>query len=145
MLTRRPAWVFGAKTAYEHLLRHFGVATLEGFGFDDGDVPAVRAAGAVLEYLAETQKTSLAHIDRLQKYRPGSTLEIDESTRRSLEITQTIREGRREARCSRSSTGTVTAMGSRLLGDWLADPLTDAAAQSMTGWTPWPSWLLIHR
>ena len=128
VLTRRPAWVFSHNAAREALAKHFGTQTLEGFGFEDGDVPAIRAAGAVLEYLTETQKTSLGHIDRLVAYRAGQTLEIDEATRRSLEITKTLREGRREGSLLDVLDRTTTAMGSRLLGDWVANPLTDLPA-----------------
>ena len=128
MITRRPVWAFAAKAAGENLVRHFGIASLEGFGFVVADAPAISAAGAILDYLTETQKASLGHIDRLQRYRAGSTLELDEATRRSLEITRTIREGRREGSLLAVMDRTVTAMGSRLLADWLANPLTDAAA-----------------
>ncbi len=88
MVTRRPAWAFSPPTARQVLGKHFGTAGLEGFGFSDaeGDAQAIRAAGAVLDYLAETQKSSLAHIDRLLPYRVSGTLEIDEASRRSLEI-----------------------------------------------------------
>ncbi|MCX5647467.1 MAG: DNA mismatch repair protein MutS, partial [Phycisphaerae bacterium] len=86
-----------------------------------------RAAGAILDYLTETQKSSLEHIDRLAPYRTTGTLEIDEASRRSLEITRTIRDGRREGALLWVLDRTVTAMGSRLLADWLSNPLTDAA------------------
>ena len=87
-------------------------------------MPAVRAAGAILDYLAETQKTSLEHLDRLVPYRPGQSLEIDEASRRSLEISRTLREGRREGSLLAVIDRTLTAMGSRLLADWVANPLT---------------------
>ena len=68
-ITRRPAWTFGRTAAIETLTKHFGTQSLEGFGFDAeadaADAAALRAAGAMLNYLAETQKASLAHIDRL--------------------------------------------------------------------------------
>lgn len=128
VLTRRPGWVFSHSAARDALAKHFGTQTLEGFGFENDDVPAIRAAGAVLEYLTETQKTSLDHIDRLTPYRVGQTLEIDEATRRSLEITKTMREGRREGSLLDVLDRTITAMGSRLLGDWVANPLTDRKA-----------------
>jgi DNA mismatch repair protein MutS len=129
MLSRRPAWAFSHQTARETLAKHFGTATLEGFGFTDSpaDVQAIRAAGAILDYLNETQKSSLEHIDRLTPYRSSGTLEIDEASRRSLEITRTLREGRREGSLLAILDRTVTAMGSRLLAQWLANPLTDAA------------------
>ncbi|MFH1269091.1 MAG: DNA mismatch repair protein MutS, partial [Planctomycetota bacterium] len=130
MVTRRPNWAFAAVTAREALAKHFGTAGLEGFGFSEeaGDVPAIRAAGAILDYLAETQKGSLDHIERLVPYRTGDTLEIDEASRRSLEITRTSREGRREGSLLAVVDRCVTAMGSRLLADWLANPLTNVAA-----------------
>ncbi len=130
MLTRRPAWAFSLDSARQALTRHFGTASLEGFGFGEevGDAQAIRAAGAVLDYLSETQKSSLAHIDRLLPYRRGSVMEIDEASRRSLEITRTLREGRREGSLLWVLDRTVTAMGSRLLAEWVASPLTDPAA-----------------
>jgi DNA mismatch repair protein MutS len=132
MVTRRPAWEFSTDAARQTLSKHFGTASLEGFGFNDSaaDNQAVRAAGAVLAYLQETQKTSLAHLDRLLPYRSSATLEIDQAARRGLELVRTIREGRREGSLLAVLDRTVTAMGSRLLGEWLANPLTDIAAIS---------------
>ena len=126
MITRRPAWAFSSDAARETLSKHFGTAGLDGFGFDEGqaDAAAIRAAGAVLDYLTETQKTSLDHVDRCVPYRSSGTLEIDEASRRSLEITRTIRDGRREGSLLAVLDRSVTAMGSRLLADWLANPLT---------------------
>ncbi len=92
------------------------------------DSLAIRAAGAILDYLAETQRASIAHLDRLIPYQTGATLEIDESTRRSLEISRTLREGRREGSLLAVLDRAVTAMGSRLLADWVANPLADLAA-----------------
>jgi DNA mismatch repair protein MutS len=130
MVTRRPGWAFSLDSARQTLTKHFHTASLEGFGFLDGptDDQAVRAAGAILDYLAETQKTSLDHIDRLIPYRTSGTLEIDQSSRRSLEITRTIRDGRREGSLLAVLDRTATAMGSRLLADWVANPLTAAEA-----------------
>ncbi len=130
MLTRRPPWAFNWETACQTLRKHFGTYSLEGFGFGDSqeDRQAIRAAGAILDYLMETQKTSLAHLDRLLPYRRGSVLEIDQSTRRSLEITRTFREGRREGSLAAVLDRTVTPMGARLWAEWLSSPLTDIAA-----------------
>jgi DNA mismatch repair protein MutS len=130
MVTRRPAWAFAQQTARQVLAKHFGTSGLEGFGFSDGaaDAQAIRAAGAILDYLTETQKSSLDHIDRLLPYRSSGTLEIDEASRRSLEITRTIRDGRRDGSLLWVLDRTVTAIGSRLLREWVANPLTDAAA-----------------
>jgi DNA mismatch repair protein MutS len=102
---------------------------VEGFGFDPArDALALRAAGAILDYLAETQRSSLAHLENLAAYHTGTTLEIDESTRRNLEISRTLREGRREGSLLAVLDRTVTAMGSRLLADWVANPLIDVTA-----------------
>jgi DNA mismatch repair protein MutS len=125
VLTRRPAWAFAHEAAVSLLTRQFQTAGLEGFGFDDQDRLAIRAAGAVLDYLRETQKTSLDHIDRLIPYRPGCSLEIDGATRRSLELTRTIRSGGRDGSLVAVLDRTTTAMGARQLGDWLSNPLTD--------------------
>ncbi|HZZ29502.1 MAG TPA: DNA mismatch repair protein MutS [Pirellulales bacterium] len=128
LFTRRPVWAFSLPTAIELLTSHFGTATLEGFGFDAGtDVLAIRAAGAILDYLRETQKASLSHLDRLLRYHAGSTLEIDQSTRRSLEITHTLRDGRREGTLLAVLDRTVTSMGSRLMAEWVANPLAEIA------------------
>ncbi|MBI1904016.1 MAG: DNA mismatch repair protein MutS [Planctomycetia bacterium] len=124
-ITRRPDWVFGQTTAHETLTKQFGTAHLEGFGFGPDEAPALAAAGAAMHYLQETQKSRLDHIDRLLPYRPGQSLDLDESTRRSLEITQTLRDGRREGSLLAVIDRTVTPMGSRLLFDWIANPLTD--------------------
>lgn len=125
MLTRRPAWAFGLDSAKNALSKQFETRHLDGFGFTDEDNPAVRAAGALLDYLVETQKSSLDHFQSLLPYRTGSTLEIDEATRRSLEITRTLRDGRRDGSLLSVIDRTVTAMGSRLLADWISNPLTD--------------------
>jgi DNA mismatch repair protein MutS len=128
MLTRRPTWAFSREAGDDALTRHFGAHSLDGFGFTDDDGPAIQAAGAVLDYLNETQKSSLAHINRLIPYRRETRLEIDQATRRSLEICQTIRDGRREGSLLGVMDRTVTSMGARLLGEWLAGPLTDVSA-----------------
>ena len=128
-LTLRPAWAFSLASAREKLNRQFGTATLEGFGFDDAaDALALRAAGAILDYLAETQRSGLDHLHRLLPHRQGTTVEIDPATRRSLELTRTMRDGRREHSLLGVLDRTVTAMGSRLLADWVANPLCERGA-----------------
>jgi DNA mismatch repair protein MutS len=131
-ITRRPAWTFGKTSSIETLAKHFGTRTREGFGFDAesaaSDIVALRAAGAVLNYLAETQKASLAHINRLVPYSSTERLAVDLATRRSLEIVATIRDGKREGSLLGVLDRTVTCLGARMLADWLAAPLKDVAA-----------------
>ena len=128
VVTVRPPWSFSVESSQEKLAQHFGTKGLTGFGFEQEDEAAIQAAGAVLEYLQETQKTSLDHIESIAPYRGGLRLEIDEATRRSLELTRTLRDGRRDGSLLAVIDGTVTAMGSRMLADWLANPLTDRKA-----------------
>ena len=124
-VTKRPGWAFAGEAADERLRKQFGTATLEGFGFEQEDALAIRAAGAILDYLGETQKASVEHIERLVRYQSGCRLEIDEATRRSLEITRTLRDGGRAGSLLAVIDHTVTAMGARLLTDWIANPLTN--------------------
>jgi DNA mismatch repair protein MutS len=125
--TPRPDWTFDAETARAALFRHFGVTTLTGFGFDDRAV-CLRAAGALLLYAQEMLKTELGHIRRLQPHLGKQVLQLDEVTRRSLELTHTLREGDRQGSLLAALDRTVTSMGARLLQDWLLSPLTDCAA-----------------
>ena len=101
----------------------FKTKTLAGFGIDDRSVE-VQAAGALLAYLRETQKTSLGHITRLIPYRRADTLALDEMTRRSLELVRTLREGKREGSLLSVIDCSATPMGARLLSEWLTSPLT---------------------
>jgi DNA mismatch repair protein MutS len=121
-LSLRPDWTFEPASARAALFRHFGVSTLAGFGFDDQQ-PCLAAAGALLLYLQETLKISPGHLTRLRPYRPDQFLVLDEVTRRSLELTRTMREGAREGSLLAVIDRTVTPMGARLLAEWLVNPL----------------------
>ncbi len=127
MLSRRPAWCFAREQCRQTLLDHFGTSTLEGFDLES-DSPGITAAGALLEYVQETQKSSLEHITRLSPYRRGANLIIDDATRRSLELVRTLREGKREGSLLAVIDETVSPMGARLLADWLSNPLCDVDA-----------------
>jgi DNA mismatch repair protein MutS len=120
--TSRPDWTFDPTTSRQALCRHFNVATLFGFGFDDAQ-PCIRAAGALLIYLEETLKANLGHLRTLRPHRANSHLFLDEVTRRSLEIVSTLRDGQRDGTLLAVVDRTVTAMGARLLRDWLVSPL----------------------
>jgi DNA mismatch repair protein MutS len=123
-LTGRPDWTFDAVSCRKVLHEHFKVQTLEGFGFDDGQ-PCLQSAGALLIYLQETLRASLAHLDRLQPYHASRYLLLDPVTRRSLELTRTLRDSVRAGSLLAVMDHTMTAMGGRLMQDWLVAPLTD--------------------
>ncbi len=123
--TRRPAWSFAEEPSRQSLCRQFSVHNLEGFGFDEDDSPAICAAGAVLTYLQETQPSGLDHFRTLASHQRTPVLQIDASTRRSLEITRTIRTNSREGSLLDVIDRTSTPMGSRLLADWIAAPLVN--------------------
>ncbi|GAB5403757.1 MAG: DNA mismatch repair protein MutS [Aureliella sp.] len=126
-VTRRPAWQFATDEATRQLSQHFQTHSLEGMGWnDDGDAAAIGAAGAVLAYLEETQRTSFAHVAQLLPYREGRALEIDAATRRSLELTHTMRDRERAGSLLSVIDRTCTSMGARMLASWLATPLCDA-------------------
>lgn len=124
VLTPRPAWCFGRDETRRLLNEHFETATLEGFDIAD-DSAAITAAGALLEYVRETQRTALPHIERLEVWRRGRHMIIDEATRRSLELTHTMRDGKRDNSLLAVLDHTGTPMGARLLAEWLSSPLTD--------------------
>src|SRR5262249_29375323 len=126
-LTARPDWAFDPGSAPAALSHHFRGLPLPGFGFDDPH-PCLAAAGALLLYLQETFKEGLAHLRRPRPYRPDSHLILDDVTRRSLELTRTLREGTREGSLLSFLDRTVTPMGARLLRESLLAPLTDRPA-----------------
>ena len=126
-LAQRPDWTFDPKTAKEALGKHFAVSTFGGFGFDDQQI-CLAAAGALLLYVQEMLKTDLGHIRRLQPYFGNKVLQLDDVTRRSLELTKTLREGERHGSLLAAIDRTVTTMGARLLQEWLLAPLADRPA-----------------
>jgi DNA mismatch repair protein MutS len=126
-MSGRPEWTFEPQTARSALCSQFRVNTLAGFGFAD-EQPCLVAAGALLLYLQETLKASLAHLNRVRPYQQADFLILDEVTRRSLELTRTLRDGGREGSLLAVLDRTVTAMGARLLQEWLMAPLAQRPA-----------------
>ncbi len=127
VITHRPSHLFDPYQAQQRLLKHFGVTTLEGFGFDRMDA-SLCAAAAIVDYLAETQKTSLNHIVKLSRRSTRDFVLLDQATWRSLEIERTIRSGTAAGSLIQAVDRTSTAMGGRCLRRWLAAPLRDASA-----------------
>ena len=107
----------------EALLREqFGVASLDAFGCDALD-PALGAAGTLVAYARATQMTAVGHLARLVPYALSDYMVLDDPTRRNLELTETLREGRREGSLLGVIDRTVSAMGSRTLRRWVLYPL----------------------
>ncbi|MBI4614086.1 MAG: DNA mismatch repair protein MutS [Planctomycetes bacterium] len=123
-VTRRADWIFRPDRGREKLLAHLRTRSLAGFGCE-GLGPALGAAGALLEYLEETQKTELAHIRRISRYPTARRMILDRATVAALELVRTLREGERKGTVLAVLDRTVTPMGARLLKDWLLAPLTD--------------------
>lgn len=126
-LTMSPTddWHWRPDRATETLERHFGVASLDGFGLNGWPL-ATRAAGGLLRYLSDTQRSQLAQIQTLSTYRVDGFMPLDDQTRRNLELTESGR-GERKHSLLAVLDQTRTAMGGRLLRRWLGQPLLDRA------------------
>ena len=117
-------WRFELGSARQALLDHFEVASLAGYGCE-GLPLAVRAAGAIVQYLQETQKAALAQLNDLRTYSTSEFMILDASTRRNLELTQTIRTSSVKGSLLGVLDATVTPMGGRVLRQWINQPLLD--------------------
>jgi DNA mismatch repair protein MutS len=126
-LTERDPWCFDRETALRALRAHFQVASLEGYGVDEAS-PVVAAAGAILAYAEETQKSACAHIHRIEVVDRSKHVVLDRATRSCLEIFRTQRDARREGTLIEVLDGTRTPMGGRMLREWLQAPLRDVDA-----------------
>jgi len=126
-LTEREPWRFARDGALRALTRHFRVKSLEGFGIDAESL-LVPAAGALIEYAAETQRAACEHILRLEPLVPDDYLLLDRATRQCLELVETQREHRREGSLLGVLDSTLTPMGARTLREWLLHPLRDVEA-----------------
>jgi len=121
-LTPLADWYFDEEICEKELKQHFKVGTLDGLGLKDFEIGTI-AAGSVLRYLYETQKSSLSHITRLLTYVPGRFMVIDSSTRRNLELTETLREKQKRGSLLWVLDKTKTAMGARMLRSFIEQPL----------------------
>ena len=115
---------FSDETCNTVLKGHFGVGTLNGFGLADYPTGTI-AAGAVMQYLLETQKNNLSHITHISPYRTGRFMVIDTSTRRNLELIETLREKQKRGSLLWVLDKTKTAMGARQLRSFIEQPLID--------------------
>ena len=117
-------WYFDDELAKKELLEHFKVKSLEGLGVADFNCGVI-AAGALLRYLMETQKTSLGHMSVLKPYVSGNFMVIDSSSRRNLELVETLREKQKKGSLLWVLDKTRTAMGARTLRGYIEQPLVD--------------------
>lgn len=117
-------WYFGDDLARETLLNHFHIASLQGLGLQDFE-SGVISSGALLKYLYETQKNSLDNILSIHPYSIGKYMIIDSSSRRNLELVETMREKQKRGSLLWVLDKTNTAMGARLLRNYVEQPLIE--------------------
>jgi len=122
--TEFPAWRFEEERCLDVLKDHFRVKTLDGYGVR-GFPYAIRAAGAILQYLEQTRAGSLQLLTGLSRYSLEEFMTLDAATRRNLELTETIRTGTAAGSLLGILDLTITPMGKRLLRQWVSKPLLD--------------------
>ncbi len=118
------AWYFDDAICRKKLLEHFHVSSLDGLGLGDYDCGVI-SAGALLQYLLETQKNNLAHMTHITPYTTGKYMVLDSSTRRNLELCETLREKQKRGSLLWVLDKTKTAMGARTLRKYLEQPLIE--------------------
>lgn len=123
-LTYWPKWRFEFNRCRDILMKQFQVASLDGFGLRHMYL-AIRSAGALLQYLQETQPPSLKLLTRLTTYNLKEFMTLDAVTRRNLELTETIRQGETVGSLLHVLDHTITPMGHRLIRQWVSKPLLD--------------------
>ena len=123
-LTAWQSWRFELARCQDTLQKHFGVASLDGFGLR-GMALAMQAAGAIVQYLAETQTNALKLLTSLNTYSTSEFMNLDASTRRNLELVETIRNGNVQGSLLGELDRGITPMGKRLIRQWVSKPLLD--------------------
>jgi DNA mismatch repair protein MutS len=121
-LTKVDDWVFNIDFSNDILTAHFKTVNLKGFGIENLYCGTI-AAGVIFNYLQETQKVNLSHINKVSKYNPSDYMLLDFSTKRNLEITYSMQDGGREGSLISILDKTETAMGGRMLKNWISAPL----------------------
>lgn len=118
------SWYFDDEVCRKKLLEHFEVSSFAGLGLADYDCGII-SAGALLQYLLETQKNSLSNLTHITPYAAGKFMMIDSSTRRNLELCETLREKQKRGSLLWVLDKTKTAMGARTLRKYVEQPLID--------------------
>ncbi len=127
VVNKYPDWSFDAVRSAEDIKSRFHVVSLKGFGFDDG-APEVAAAGVLLRYVDETAMSAAPQLSPPLHYREDEFVAIDEATRKNLEIVRNLGDSGRAFSLLATLDCTRTAPGSRLLRQWLLQPLRDRTA-----------------
>ncbi|WP_053957292.1 DNA mismatch repair protein MutS [Inediibacterium massiliense] len=118
------SWAFEKKYGEQKIKDHFKVASLDGLGLNHKD-KSICATGALIEYLQDTQKNALSYINNIEVYATDSFMILDKSTRRNLELTETMRDKKRRGSLLWVLDKTSTAMGARMLRKWIEEPLKE--------------------
>ena len=121
------SWYFGDDLCKQTLLEHFKISSLEGLGLGDYD-SGVIAAGSLFRYLLDTQKNTMEHMNKIIPYTTDRYMVIDSSSRRNLELVETLREKQKRGSLLWVLDKTKTAMGARMLRSFVEQPLIDADA-----------------
>lgn len=125
-MTAWPAWHFELARCQEEIMAHFKSASLDGFGLRNRP-QAVQAAGAILQYLKDTQPAAVKLLDGLNTYSTDDFMTLDAATRRNLELTETLRHGKPQGSLLGVLDLTNSPMGGRLVRQWVNKPLLDLA------------------
>jgi len=135
--TKLPSWYFSTQHGFTLLKEHTKAVSLKQFGLEEKDIELI-SAGALFHYLQDTAKTSLSHLTSFRKIIRDNYLQIDEATRRNLEIIANLQDGSTKYTLFSAVDATKTSGGSRLLKQWLASPLSAIgeinARQEQVGW-----------
>ena len=121
------SWYFGDDLCKQTLLEHFKISSLEGLGLADYD-SGVIAVGSLFRYLLDTQKNTMEHMNKIIPYTTDRYMVIDSSSRRNLELVETLREKQKRGSLLWVLDKTKTAMGARMLRSFVEQPLIDADA-----------------
>ncbi len=121
-VTKIDDWVFNFEYAKELLVMQFKTVTLKGFGIENFTTGII-SSGVILNYLQETQKENLSHLNKVSAYNPSEYMALDYATKRNLEITFSMQDGGREGSLISIMDKTETPMGGRLLKKWISAPL----------------------
>lgn len=119
-----PDWDFNSEVSYKRLTQQFKTASLLSFGLDENS-PEVAPAGFLLDYLSKTTNSVAPHVNGIKVYKDTNYLIIDDSSRKNLEVVQNLRDGSVQFSLLECVSFAQTAMGSRMIRNWLLYPLTD--------------------